>query len=94
MTLTEFLRARVADDEAFYRVYDIEEEHRRRVLAECEAKRRIIEEYQQVDALPADMRVDQRVTFRFVLEHLATPYAAHPDYDNRWRPYGLDDDRE
>lgn len=56
-----------------------------RLLAECEAKRRIIEivawsesEYYEADAAgPGDRRV---------LQVLALPYSDHPDYNEAWRP--------
>jgi hypothetical protein len=55
-----------------------------RVLAECEAKRRIIAECeiqrQQCDELETALFAD------FVLGAMALPYAAHPDYDETWRP--------
>ena len=53
-----------------------------RVLAECEAKRRIIElcggwvPDRDVSPLAAD----------YILGLLAVPYAGHPDYDEEWRP--------
>ncbi|WP_375490209.1 DUF6221 family protein [uncultured Jatrophihabitans sp.] len=43
----------------------------RRVLAECAAKRRIVEQFADVDGL---------------LPLLALPYAGHPDYDASWPP--------
>ena len=76
-----------------------------RVLAECEAKRRIVA--MAVDAAEAGVnaaaavggwsdaaraRVERAgyaqavVSLRQVLEHLALPFASHPDYDERWRP--------
>jgi hypothetical protein len=56
-----------------------------RVLAECEAKRRIIEESVDFNDLPG---VDAGVDFENVrvLTLLAAPYADHPDYRNEWRP--------
>lgn len=57
-----------------------------RVLAECEAKRRIIERQQlfagAVDA--ADLSVLDELAG--VLRLFALPYADHPDYDETWRP--------
>jgi hypothetical protein len=50
-----------------------------RVLAECEAKRRIVEV-----ALPGE-RDDAGERFR-ILRILATVYADHPDYRDEWRP--------
>jgi hypothetical protein len=47
-----------------------------RVLAECEAKRRIVEmhAYQEEHFTPDELRA------------LALPYADHPDYREEWRP--------
>jgi len=56
-----------------------EHAHRRRfVLAECEAKRRIIETITEHDRLGYDYAGP-------ILELLALPYADHPDYDSAWR---------
>lgn len=46
-----------------------------RVLAECEAKRRIVEWYSGSD--PDDQPV---------VKLLALPYAGHPDHREEWRP--------
>ena len=109
-SLTDFLLARIAEDEA------VAERLRRpsagdpwgwqehphplttcghgqrvvhatpaRVLAECEAKRRI------VAALPADPggvgeKYDYDGNAWAVLCALALPYADHDDYDASWRP--------
>ena len=45
-----------------------------RVLAECEAKRRIVETF---------------VMWQYgdtILSYLATPYSDHPDYREEWKP--------
>jgi len=49
-----------------------------RVLAECEAKRRVVER---------ETRSQTPITYRrqFVLRDLASVYADHPDYDPAWR---------
>ena len=97
-TLTEFLLARYAEDEAAARdaleqgsepepepwlaVGWPSSEHPgpvvlvgpERFLAECEAKRRIIDAAEDLHSR------------RFILEALALPYANHPDYDEAWRP--------
>lgn len=132
MTLTEFLLARIAEDEAIAReatpepwvdgegyvhtdqvgdqVTDFgstdEAQGRRdsahiarhdpaRVLAECEAKRRIVEAALEVlgdlelgeDPLAdADDLADGQVwAFAEALRLLASVYADHPDYDEAWR---------
>jgi hypothetical protein len=100
MTIAEFLLARIAEDEALWRLA-VEAEvaftalrgaqisghplaavpppaFGRRMLAECEAKRRIIEgmaPYGPIDDINADE----------ILPLLALPYADHPDYDEGWR---------
>lgn len=50
-----------------------------RVLAECEAKRRIVER---------EMNSQTPITYRreFVLRDLAGVYADHPDYRDEWQP--------
>lgn len=113
MTLTEFLLARIAEDEeaahgaaaAMQSNYgtgswDVRPDGRlglggglslgvgpvaphvarhdpARVLAECEAKRRIVEE-----VLPIHPDYDPL----YVQRLLALPYADHPDYQEAWRP--------
>ncbi len=47
-----------------------------RVLLECEAKRRIVQECEPFG----------RLGDPDVLMYLALPYADHPDYDDAWRP--------
>ena len=51
-----------------------------RVLAECKAKRRIVERY----AFLAEYGDDGDA--RWVLPLLALPYADHPDFQEEWRP--------
>ncbi len=100
LTIADFLLARVAEDEVVAReafnAYPPDEplpamlgEHiarhdPARVLAECAAKRAVVAlawaygdgpEHPRTLALAAD-----------TLRHLATAYADHPDYDERWRP--------
>lgn len=57
-----------------------------RVLAECEAKRRIVALHGEVD--PCDAH--DGATFETVdcetLQVLALPYADHPDYRQEWKP--------
>jgi hypothetical protein len=127
MTLTEFLMARISEDEArardaFYegQRWIPEEEavvaadrdldailfldRRRdavhaarwspaRVLAECEAKRRIVETAQRTQAslesrrAPANDAINGHVlAYRDVVRQLAVIYADHPDYRKEWRP--------
>ena len=89
MTLTEFLLARIAEQEA--RLHDMRRSSAVPssmlvnktigvALAECEAKRRIVESY-VAEFGPGDWLVDHDV-----LRLLALPYADHPDYRQKWRP--------
>jgi len=47
-----------------------------RVLAECEAKRRIVEDWGKWQTYNGEE----------LMQELALPYASHPDYQNEWRP--------
>lgn len=87
MTLTEFLLARIAEDEATannvtrFEVRDgIPGKYviKDRVLAECEAKRRIIGYLPPVDGPGRDW-------YRFGLLQMASVYADHPDFREEWR---------
>ncbi|WP_163168116.1 DUF6221 family protein [Arthrobacter sp. Alg241-R88] len=104
MTLTDFLHARIDDDEAraeFVRRQNEDPWHRpfevwklswhdeynllciepERALAECEAKRRIVERCSAVDyAMPSTHLAHG------ILGELALPYADHPDFKDEWRP--------
>ena len=65
-----------------------------RVLAECEAKRRIVEIHREVPASDIDwsdcaLCPTGLTRTRWpcpTLRALALPYAAHPDYREEWRP--------
>ena len=68
-----------------------------RVLAECEAKRRIVDDrtYATEELRPTDTpgrfdRVQVRVPYAIddeeLLGLLALPYADHPDYRQEWKP--------
>lgn len=104
VTLTEFLLARIAEDEAVahaatHEVAIAEDryswasvdfnatenaEHGRRweperVLAECEAKRRIVAELDNAE--------DDDTFYGWrAIAHLAAVYADHPDYRGEWKP--------
>jgi len=109
LTLTDFLLARIAEDEstagAFHSAACTHETllrgsecldscgHPARVLAECEAKRVIVEGAQETLAaegygFPADdTGYDEAHSLaRFTLRALAAVHADHPDYDESWRP--------
>lgn len=58
-----------------------------RVLAECEAKRRIVEHctwHSTVDGI--DYRDFYGPEYETTVRLLALPYADHPDYRDEWRP--------
>ena len=66
---------------------------RRRALAECEAKRRIVEAYLEAEALmratpgqsvEAAIMIGGAKAFEVVCKVLAQVYAEHPDYDQAW----------
>jgi len=108
MTLTDFLLAQIAEDEAAaerggshngggsfandnYGCLLIDPV---RVLAECEAKRRIVEAYIDTLAMiPTHVLGDgdEHPTViaeeyeAHILPALALPYADHPDYRDEWR---------
>ena len=59
-----------------------------RVLAECDAKRRIVVAAEDYDNHPWGGIGDDDgwTALEWALRVLALPYADHPDYDERWRP--------
>jgi len=86
--LTEFLLARIDEDEAEAREGQPEEGtvygalgffEPSRVLAECAAKRAIISGLDDALDTYAGMRAMDRV-----LEHMASVYKDHPDYREDW----------
>ena len=109
MNLTEFLLARIAEDEDrvrreqtlrdedaypnYWTSPDASEWERAitpaRVLAECEAKRAIIDRLRHVEAgvllVGGDM-TNYRSALLCASRALALPYADHPDYREEWRP--------
>jgi len=88
MTLTEFLLARIEHDKRFFATYGVEEEHRVQLLAECEAKRKIVEHAIAWSAtlheVPEGWSEGTTTAYRMAMEWtlccLALPYADHPDY--------------
>lgn len=117
MTLTEFLLARITEDEAVAAGWPERGQWgshpeggmwmdttgrpihgpRVRVLAECEAKRRIIDEFSTVwqERRPTARRGIYEYVQRYgvrsdplsedVLRFMALPYADHPDYLQEWK---------
>lgn len=104
--LTDFLLARITEDEALALIAQTEEEHQidawhtlgcevrqgdsecdcgvpARVLAECDAKRRIVERHPRDHASCATYW--DRETCAALLD-LAAVYADHPDYQQEWKP--------
>jgi hypothetical protein len=88
MTLAEFLLARIAEDEEDVRASNCsggpewwmpDMWTRERALAECDAKRRIVE----YAAGPWQLT---NLTLDVALRLLALPYAKHADYREGWRP--------
>ena len=110
VTLTEFLLARIAEDEDVARTagpdwisyqktadYGMDDDTAvhvvtfspARVLAECEAKRRIVDECRQCDQdnfTPRTETWGYREALRGSVQVLASVYADHPDYLPEWKP--------
>ena len=127
MNLTEFLLARIAEDEAVARAsyYDgqvwIPEEEAvvaadrdldpilyldrkrdaahayrwspARVLADIAAKRRIVEDYQYLNAMPGNSLSEygrgKLAALEPILLDFASVHADHPDYRPEWAPEGV-----
>jgi hypothetical protein len=64
--------------------------HRSRVLAECAAKRRIVDLHRDARgdcySCSGDHGSDPTAAPCETVRELALPYADHPDYDEAWRP--------
>ncbi|MCW2950823.1 MAG: hypothetical protein JWN41_1836 [Thermoleophilia bacterium] len=103
MTLTEFLLARIAEDEsqARMRIQSGEPKYApvpwgcpsaNRVLAECEAKRQIVDEhadygsYGKTCQTCSESDIDNKPWPCPTLRALALPYADHPDCRDEWKP--------
>jgi hypothetical protein len=104
-TLAEFLLARIAYDEHGARMLrdasddlsmvELRLGHRivERVLAECEAKRRIVHEFDRLGSMDADGQADGGAAAMAIMDGLevamralALPYADHEDYRQEWKP--------
>ncbi|GAW54726.1 DUF6221 family protein [Nocardioides sp. PD653] len=97
MSITEFLLARIAEDEAVATGHD---RHNKsapwahyhlasrfngpRVLAECQAKRRIVESLIAHEG-SGDTAAGSRWALTEVVKAFAAVYADHPDYDPAWQ---------
>lgn len=111
MELSEFLLARIAEDEESARAASsvlpsgpdpsyvsladglLRMQQRfdpARVLAECEAKRFVIDAlrgYEPSDEWGVEPDIGKRANNAAgALRRMALPYADHPDYDEEWRP--------
>lgn len=94
MNLTDFLLARIAEDEAgvddgrfawWFRMDQPQPFTRNRLRAECEAKRRIVERHtHDDDRLPWWPRRPSRLGDCPTLRDLALPYSGHPDFNPSW----------
>ena len=89
MSLTDFLLARIAEDEdAARRVgtvrQPLDQASYFRVLAECDAKRRIVGLHHEILTICQGC-ANESYPCR-TLRALALPYADHPDYREEWRP--------
>jgi hypothetical protein len=89
-TLAAFLLARIAEDETAARDRQSHQDNVYeaagwwdcdRVLAECEAKRRLVEAI----SWESDQLANGWFVARRLLRLLALPYADHPDYRDEWR---------
>lgn len=90
--LTAFLLARITEDKTEAQRAS---EHMRpswgacatpaRILAECDAKRELLALADPYD-FADDGGTGMSVHADTILRILAVPYAAHPDYQNEWRP--------
>ena len=72
------------EDEPYQTYLHFDRWNPNRVLAECEAKRRIVESFAASEQ-PLTARTAEMAVVRMVLRLLALPYAAHPDFDPAWR---------
>ena len=83
VTLTEFLLARITEDEKTVELDEqlghISQQGFVRAMAECEAKRAIVEAMQPFGRID-DMFAPE------IFALLALPYADHPDYLPEWKP--------
>lgn len=80
--LTDGLAGRPKDDHRIAHMYRWSPS---RVLAECAAKRRIVEDYlSQLNSHQSGW--DARTPKDYPLRAIALPYADHPKYLEEWRP--------
>lgn len=99
--LAEFLLARIAEDEAwlvghghFTEAPEWVPPFWKRVEAECESKRRILEQHCGAIDTGLDTAVGRiwvcagcgQTYPCLTMRYLALPYAGHPDYREEWKP--------
>ena len=84
MNITEFLEARIAEDEKMATYYGSLALGTARVLAECAAKRAIIAECRQSTLDDLSGGDDDQPVPIWVARALASVYADHPDYRQEW----------
>ena len=92
MTIIEFLKARIAEDEAnagsWYESWkDTMDSMEDRILAECAAKRQIIDFFAETLEDSSGRYTSGALLAERVLSAMAAVYANHPDYDpdREWR---------
>lgn len=92
MKLREFLLARIAEDEAAASTWYEDwggnmESLTERVLAECEAKRRIVELHYswELHSNRIPLLEAQVVTATTILRVLASVHSDHPDFEPKWK---------
>lgn len=79
-SLTEFLLARIAEDETRHCEWGCHE----RIQAEAKAKRAIADLSASTDHW--EINADAWTVAKWALRLAALPYADHPDYRQEWRP--------
>lgn len=80
MTITEFLEARIGEDELRANYYGPLVMGTARVLAECAAKREVIELAKEVADIDNSLMSEDKK----LLRTLAAVYKDHPDYQQEW----------
>jgi hypothetical protein len=92
--LAAFLLARITEDKADIEGARISDSptwwepdcwSRERALAECDAKRRLVEELARMEV----EEVGWDDIEEWVMSCLALPYAGHDDYQQEWKPWKL-----
>jgi hypothetical protein len=81
VNLTEFLLARIAEDEEWARSVAPPGWEVARTRAECDSKRRLVEFFDAMTSSPYHREIG-----RITLRTLSLPYADHPDYRPEWKP--------